>query len=1046
MLSIMSESASAQFLQQGGKLVGKGAAGFAQEGTSVSFSADSNTAIVGGPSDSNSAGAAWIFTRTGGVWSQQGAKLVGTGAAGNADQGVSVAISADGNTAVVGGDNDSGHVGAAWVFTRSGGVWTQQGGKLVGTGAVGTAGEGASLALSGDGNTVIVGGVGDNGSLGACWVFIRSGGVWAQQGSKIVGTGSAGPSVYQGYSVSLAADGNTAIVGASADSNNVGAAWVFTRSAGVWTQQGNKLVGTGASGSAEQGFSVSISADGNTAIVGGPGDNNLAGAVWVFTRSGNAWTQQGSKLVGTGGVGASQQGSSVFLAADGLTAIVGGPYDSSNAGAAWVFVRSGITWSQQGGKLLGSGGGGLGLQGSSVSLAADGSTAIVGGPLDGSAHGAAWVYTRTGGVWTQQGSKLFGTGAVSSARQGASVGLSADGNTAISGGIADSGFIGAAWVFTRSGGVWAQQGSKLVGTGNSGFSNQGASVSLSADGNTAIMGGSGDSSSRGAAWIFTRAGETWTQQGGKLFGTGAIGTSAQGNSVCLSADGNTAIVGGWHDNAGVGAAWIFTRTGGIWTQQGSKLIDNVAAAPTSQGFSVSLSGDGNTAIIGGPGNSGGAGAAWIYTRTGGVWTQQGGGHVGTGATGAAQQGSSVSISADGNTAIVGGPFDSSQVGAAWIYARVSGVWSQQGGKLVGSGHVGFSQQGTSVSISGDGNTAIVGGYADSGNAGAAWVFTRTGGVWSQYGGKIIGSGAVGTAYQGKSSFLSADGHTAILAGQLDNSYFGAAWVFAKAQTTLVDTLANGWNMVSVPLTVDDYHKTVRYPTAISNAFAYQGGYVTQPILVNGKGYWLKFDGSQAVPTSGYDRTLDSIDVAPGWNLVGSLSATVSVSNITSSPPGIVTSPFFGYGGSYQIATTIEPGRGYWVRANQAGKLYLSTAIALPEAGRIRIVNNGEAPPPPPDRMDITQKGLIPKEFMLGQNYPNPFNPTTLIRYDLARDSRVVLKVFDIYGRLVGTLVDAFQSAGSRSVEFGAGRLASGVYFYRLQAGNFVDVKKLVLAK
>src|ERR1041384_7672331 len=321
MLSIMSESASAQFLQQGGKLVGKGAAGFAQEGTSVSFSADSNTAIVGGPSDSNSAGAAWIFTRTGGVWSQQGAKLVGTGAAGNADQGVSVAISADGNTAVVGGDNDSGHVGAAWVFTRSGGVWTQQGGKLVGTGAVGTAGEGASLALSGDGNTVIVGGVGDNGSLGACWVFIRSGGVWAQQGSKIVGTGSAGPSVYQGYSVSLAADGNTDIVGASADSNNVGAAWVFTRSAGVWTQQGNKLVGTGASGSAEQGFSVSISADGNTAIVGGPGDNNLAGAVWVFTRSGNAWTQQGSKLVGTGGVGASQQGSSVFLAADGLTAI-----------------------------------------------------------------------------------------------------------------------------------------------------------------------------------------------------------------------------------------------------------------------------------------------------------------------------------------------------------------------------------------------------------------------------------------------------------------------------------------------------------------------------------------------------------------------------------------------------------------------------------------------------------------------------------------------------------------------------------------------------
>jgi hypothetical protein len=72
-------------------------------------------------------GAAWVYTRSGGVWTQQGSKLVGTGAVGNAVQGISAALSADGNTAIVGGPIDNGRSGAAWVYTRSGGVWTQQG-------------------------------------------------------------------------------------------------------------------------------------------------------------------------------------------------------------------------------------------------------------------------------------------------------------------------------------------------------------------------------------------------------------------------------------------------------------------------------------------------------------------------------------------------------------------------------------------------------------------------------------------------------------------------------------------------------------------------------------------------------------------------------------------------------------------------------------------------------------------------------------------------------------------------------------------------------
>ena len=171
-----------------------------------------------------------------------------------------------------------------WAYTRSGGVWSQQGAKLVGTGAAGNAQQGQSVAISADGNTAIIGGIRDNNITGAAWIFTRSGGVWSQQGAKLVGTGALGVT-YQGYSVSLSADGNTAIVGGHMDNNGVGAAWIFTRSGGVWSQQSNKLIGAGAVGVAYQGYSVSLSADGNTALIGGYNDNYGIGAVWIFTRS-----------------------------------------------------------------------------------------------------------------------------------------------------------------------------------------------------------------------------------------------------------------------------------------------------------------------------------------------------------------------------------------------------------------------------------------------------------------------------------------------------------------------------------------------------------------------------------------------------------------------------------------------------------------------------------------------------------------------------------------------------------------------------------------
>src|SRR6188472_1215220 len=295
------------------------------------------------------------------------------------------------------------------------------------------------------------------------------------------------------------------------------------------SRQVPKLVGTGAVGNTNQGMSVAVSADGYTVILGGPGPNNAdrdrsplvgpVGATWVFRRTGSAWIQQG-KLVGTTseyGGGLWSQGAAVALSADGRAAIVGGPSDDRTTGAAWIFTFDGKTWTQHGKKLVGSGSYKTGElpsspgQGTSVALSADGNTAIVGGwRTEG-----AWIFTRNGGEWTQQGNKLVGSGAVGNARQGMSVALSADGNTAVLGGAADNNNTGAAWVFARSGGVWMQQGKKLVGSGADGRARQGISVALSADGNTAILGGPSDNPSdrsgsfrlgpAGAAWVFTRS-------------------------------------------------------------------------------------------------------------------------------------------------------------------------------------------------------------------------------------------------------------------------------------------------------------------------------------------------------------------------------------------------------------------------------------------------------------------------------------------------------------------------------------------------------------
>ena len=389
----IAQCAAAELTPQGTKLVGGGrwgvSPGYDYYLYSVVVSADGSTIVIAGKSDDPAAGSARVFTRSDGVWSQQPEIPVGSGAVETFGRMYSAAISADGNTAVIGAPENDSETGAAWVFTRSNGVWSQQGGKLVGSDAVGTAFQGKSVAISGDGNTIVMGGPGDSSWIGATWVFTRSNGVWSQQGPKLVGAGIAG-GAGQGYAVAISGDGNTAAVGDLWDGD--GAAWVFTRSNGVWSQQGGKLVGSDAVGSAYQGNSVAISGDGNTIVVGGPGDDSNVGAAWVFTRSNGVWSQQGPKLVGAGVAGGAGQGYAVAISGDGANVIVGGPWDNSDTGAAWVFTRSGGTWSQKGAKVVGDGTLANVYQGASVAISANGATFVVGAPMDGNT-GAAWVFS-----------------------------------------------------------------------------------------------------------------------------------------------------------------------------------------------------------------------------------------------------------------------------------------------------------------------------------------------------------------------------------------------------------------------------------------------------------------------------------------------------------------------------------------------------------------------------------------------------------------------------------------------------------------------------
>ncbi|MFN0157183.1 MAG: VPS10 domain-containing protein [Bacteroidota bacterium] len=161
--------------------------------------------------------------------------------------------------------------------------------------------------------------------------------------------------------------------------------------------------------------------------------------------------------------------------------------------------------------------------------------------------------------------------------------------------------------------------------------------------------------------------------------------------------------------------------------------------------------------------------------------------------------------------------------------------------------------------------------------------------------------------------------------------WSSQWKFSTtASVTNQYPVLSGWNMLSLPLKVGDPRKSTLYPTSSSLAYGYIDavGYSVMDSLHIGSGYWLKFDADQDVSISGDLIGSDTIAIGAGWNILGAISAPVSVSSIVEVPSGVVQSAYFGYNTGYVAADSLYPGKSYWVKTNAAGQLIFAP-IALP---------------------------------------------------------------------------------------------------------------------
>jgi len=370
------------------------------------------------------------------------------------------------------------------------------------------------------------------------------------------------------------------------------------------------------------GYSVAVSRDGNTVVIGANsasvGAKTSVGQVYVFTKSGGTWSQS-VILNSTSAVKSAGFGNAVAVSDDGTSVIIGAPFDTANgnlyAGQAYVFQNSGGTWSAT--TLDASDAAILANFGSSVAISGDGTVAVIGADMASISDpnenpGQAYVFTRSGGTWTQTAFLNASAEEEDQASFGNSVAVSEDGNTVLVGSYTAS--VGPFWagrvfVFTRSGSAWSRSAILDASTHAEDGAYFGNSVALSPDGVTAVIGASGYDSSAGQAYIFTRSGSTWSQAA--ILDPAISAAAAKfGKSVAFSPDGNTTVIGAYGYDSSVGQAYVFTGNGSTWSQ--SVILKPESPEANAQfGYSVAFSG--NDPIVGAIKANSGTGAAYVFS-------------------------------------------------------------------------------------------------------------------------------------------------------------------------------------------------------------------------------------------------------------------------------------------------------------------------------------------------------------------------------------------------------------------------------------------------
>lgn len=345
-------------------------------------------------------------------------------------------------------------------------------------------------------------------------------------------------------------------------------------------------------------FGASVALHGTTAMIGAQqaqiGGNEAQGAVYVFQESDGVWTRT-QKLVADDGQAFDTFGDAVVF--NGTTALIGAYGEMINGnfsqGAVYVFTLSDGSWSQtqkitaDDGQMFDNFGYSLGLSGTTALIGADG--AAVG---DNASQGKVYVFNESGGTWTEVQTLVADDGGIGDIF-GYSIAF--DGTTAVIGAYGNNGYQGAAYLFGETGGTWSQS-QKLVA--DDGASNTYFGYATALSGSTILIGSwganPGGNDTQGAAYIFTDTGGTWSQTQELLADDGAAGDKF-GHSVAL--EGTTALIGadGWSNSSAQGAVYDFDASGGVFVQSQTLVAED--GAPADQ-FGLPVTLDGDTALIG----------------------------------------------------------------------------------------------------------------------------------------------------------------------------------------------------------------------------------------------------------------------------------------------------------------------------------------------------------------------------------------------------------------------------------------------------------------